>query len=195
MPLTSTPNATDIQSATQPTIKDNFDQLITWLPINHIDTDLSNEGWHKNLTFPAPLATLNPALVSTAQIGVLPFTGSTSAVCELAVQKFGGSPVAFTEGLNTTTGYARLASGLLLKWGTATGLSGAGTITHNSGTTPNFTSIISCQLTTIGTGGAISDTMVYLLSISGTTVNVYGSARSTVAAASTSYSWLLLGLG
>lgn len=194
MPLTSTPNASDVISATQPIIKDNFDQLITWMPINHVDSDLSNEGWHKNLTFPVALATANPALASTAQIAVLPFTGVTSLVCELAVQKFGGSPVAFTEGLNSTAGYARLGSGLLLKWGTATGLSGAGTITHNSGSTPNFTAIYSCQLSTIGTGGAISDTMVYLLSISGTTVNVYGSARTTVAAASTSYSWLLLGV-
>lgn len=117
MPLFDTPLGPNVISTTQNPIRQNFLRIGASFPVNHVNFDTGLTGWHTNLTFPVALATSNPALTANTQIAMLPFTGATSGVCELAIQKFGGTPIAFTEGLNAANGWARLGSGLIVKWG------------------------------------------------------------------------------
>lgn len=117
MPLNLVPQPTQRVSATQAPILQNFTLLQAWSIVNHTDVSAALPGWHTNLTFPAALATSSPALSASTQLALLPF--NVSGVIQLATQRFGATPVPFTDGTASQQGYARFGNGIIVKWGVA----------------------------------------------------------------------------
>ena len=144
MPLINVPLTGQSLDVTRNPINTNFSTINTAFAVNHVQyTDGSgNQGFHQFIQFPAgtPTGATNNG---TPQVALYSKNGNTSGVPELYFQKnnlAADSGYAITEGLNATAGYARLPSGLLLKWGTATMTGSSATLTVNYGSVgPNFT--------------------------------------------------------
>lgn len=128
------PQPTDQLKVSQGDILGNFQELSTWVNINHEDFASGNSGKHKFLQMPeqgaAPTTAANEA-------GFYAAVGATSAVSELVFRReSNGTSIPFTEGLNAVAGYSRLPSGALVKWDT---LSIAGAAVGNFDNTYAFT--------------------------------------------------------
>ena len=119
------PQPTDQLSQSQGQILDNFTSLGAAWPVNHGAFDGANAGMHMFLQLPtvpnAQVAAV-PAMAAN-QIGMVSQVSAYTAVPELQVIRPGGNNIVeFTSYGNApsagfTTGWTRLPSGILLKWG------------------------------------------------------------------------------
>lgn len=135
------PMATDRLKDSQSAIQDNFAEIETLIIRNHGDFGAPTEGRHTFVEFPT--ATPTGTTLTTPEVALYSKVGPTSTIPELFFQRSGLTAdmgYAFTEGLNAATGYTRLPSGLLVKWGTATSSVGNFDLTYNPAGTPNYTS-------------------------------------------------------
>ena len=174
MPLNVTPEATDRVSNTQAPIKENFDLLQAWSIVNHTDVANTKLGWHTNLTFPVALAAESPLLTADTQIAMLPFTGTISGKCELAIKKFGATSYTFTEATQAATGWTRDASGILYKWGLSTLPSSGATLPITlTGIGPAYTAVYNSFLNT-KSGGADTYAILKQVTLVPATLTVKG---------------------
>src|SRR5689334_3500855 len=115
------PQPTDRLKDSQQDILDNFAEIQTLIMRNHVNFGATGEGRHSFIEFP----TATPTGVTngtTPEVALYSKVGATSTVPELYFQRNNlgaDAGYAFTEGLNATTGYTRLPSQLLVKWGTS----------------------------------------------------------------------------
>lgn len=135
MALQNVPQANQTLNATQAPILTNFTDLIDpAFSQNHVPygSGVGNQGKHMFLQMPQQAGA--PATLAL-EGGLAVLAGATSGNPELNwIPQNSGNPIAFTEGtLATVNGWSRLASGLLIKWGTA-----AWTAQNDATTTLNF---------------------------------------------------------
>lgn len=135
------PQPTDRLKDSQQDILDNFAALKTLIDVNHETFGAADEGKHKFVTMPeqgsAPTTAANELALFTEQ-------SSLTNVAEMVFRReSNGSSIEFTSSLQATSGWTRLPSGILIKWGDFTATRNAlGTVTFNvAATIPVFTAV------------------------------------------------------
>lgn len=109
------PLATDLVSATQQPIHDNYADIDTLINVNHVGFNVADQGKHKVVTFPNQVATPVPA---ANEINLFARQSAFTARPELCVARSTGEVIEMTSGdLSFPTGWAFTSAGLLLKWG------------------------------------------------------------------------------
>lgn len=211
------PQGNDPLDISQPEILNNFGAIMTLIDNDHADFALGSgvAGQHNRVSFIAQSAspptgtTVSPSFLA-GQVGVYTFFNATTSQNELYVNKLNqattvqipvtASVLSITSAPgNNVFGWTYLPSGLLLKWGTQTGISGIQNIIVNGGGLgPNFSGVMQIQITTTNTTPSDPGTFVTLANNWNIPANsffqVYGSIRTTVApSVGASCSWLAIG--
>jgi len=187
----SKPQPTDKLRVSQNDILNNFIALKTTIDTNHVTFDMADTGKHKFISFPEQLA--DPALaVNEVQFYAKNSTLSTEA--ELFLRREDGTIYEITSAGKAVTGWTRLPSGILIKWGN-TSATGLATITFPVvATIPAFTTVYSIQLVPIAAGAVDADIAVRLVSFIAASFDVYCTARTTVADKLASFEYLAIGI-
>lgn len=114
------PVATDAPSTSQPQMLANFQEINAAFNLNHQDFNLVGVGKHKFINFPEQAAA--PAIVPD-EINLYSRLSALTNIAELCVKKEDGTINEFTNytthagGAGIFSGWTRLPSGILLKWG------------------------------------------------------------------------------
>lgn len=193
------PAATDQLSVSQGDLQNNFGALNTYLGVNHVGFNGSDQGKHVFITF--PVQTVNPSVTpgfNTAEIGLYNFNYSVTGKNELFVNKISGAgsvqkPITASllsynaTPAQGTAGWTYLPSGLLIMWGTTNSVSGTYIQTIPVGANiPVYTQILSVQITPFLSGGTTSFSAIFSGIVSPTQFNVW---LSTTAG----FNWLVIG--
>jgi hypothetical protein len=186
------PKPTDKLKDSQADLLANFVAIQTLIEVNHGTFGASDQGQHKFITLPTQSSdpTINAAEIGLFSKNFLAWNN------QLRVQRnSGGNLVPFTAVDGGTPGWTFLPSGILLKWGTATG-TGLATLTFPTGANiPVFSSVYSVQLTTTNSGITESDTFCRLVDFNATRFRMYCSPRTTATgAAFAACNYLAIGL-
>lgn len=189
------PQPTDSPSASQPALLLNFGAITDLIDVDHVDFAAAGAGKHNKITFPVQF----PAPTFTfPDLGLYSLLSPVTDNNELYVSTYSGSQVPMTASIlstnaapgNNTPGWSYFPSGIIEKWGNATG-TGAITVTFPvSGLIPVFTGVQSVLLTTMGSA---TDVFVQLTSFTATGFVAYCSARSTTAAAAVTFQYRAIG--
>lgn len=167
------PQSTDLLSQSQDDILNNFQEIKTFLEINHEDFNAAGQGKHIHVTFP-----IQAAAPSTAANEVALYS-KDDALGDPALYyrpESDGTEVEITAAKKDATGYTILPSGIKIKWGTGTvGANAASTATYDA--TSAFTSVYNASVTLNGTIGGMDKSLV-LTSFTTTQISVYNSNAS-----------------
>lgn len=156
------PASTDIISQSQADILNNFIAISNAFNLNHGNFNSALQGMHNFMQM--PIQTSAPTQ-NAAQTNLYTATSTLTAQPELFFIKQTGStapaPVNAAAGYEitaaqyATTGWTRLASGILIKWGNVTpSATGTTTVTYPvAATIPVFQNVYNVQLTSFTTGG------------------------------------------
>lgn len=126
MPLTVVPVAGQTLAASRDLISGNFVALNNAFPVDHVDFGLANQGKHNKISLPVQAGA--PA-TGAAEVGLYCLTSALTGEPELSFRRNNsGVAYEFTSAGQTYSGWARLPSGILLKWGEV-GPSGSGGLT------------------------------------------------------------------
>lgn len=106
------PLQTDQISTSQADLLANFQEINTFVAIDHDGFGTTNAGKHKKATFPAAAA---PGAVGATEVGL--YAANVGANPELWINKT-ATQIPFTAGLLAAPGWTYLPSGIILKWGT-----------------------------------------------------------------------------
>jgi len=189
------PTPTDQLNISQNDLLLNFGAISDLIDVDHVDFASADAGKHAKITFPPQ----NPTPVfGPTDIGLYAFLYPTTNTNELYFNSIAGLDTPFTAGIlstnaapgNNVPGWTWLPSGVLLKWGNSTA---TGSTTVNfpvAANIPVFTNVMSVIITTTGAG---TDIFAQLTSFTATGVVVYGSQRTAVAAAATTFQYLAIG--
>jgi hypothetical protein len=91
-------------------------------------------------------------------------------------------------------GWTYLPSGLIMKWGSSTGTAGNFIYTMPTGANiPVFTQALNVQVCVWETGNLDTNHAIRIINYTPTTINLWGSARTTTATAAVGFSWLAIG--
>lgn len=187
------PASTDSLQVDQPAMLANFQAIQTLIGINHVNFNTGNQGKHNVVEFPAPTTF---AGTSAGEVALFAVTSTLTGNPELAFQhQTNATAYEFTSRVANTTGWARLPSGILLKWGIAT-VTGLGTITFPvAATNPVFTSAFIAYAVPRAPA-AITDQNKAVTVTNLTTLNltVYASPRVTVGSATVDLNYLVIGI-
>jgi len=185
------PAPTDKLRDSQNDLLNNFAAIKAAFDINHYTFDLADQGKHTHISFPEQAA--DPGAVVT-ECQLYAKQSALSTAPELFVQRGDGTVYEFSSATRNATGWTRLPSGILLKWGNTSG-TGANTVTFPvAATVPAFTAIYSVQLTPFAAGATDSDIAVRLVALTTTTFDVYCTARSTSADKLAGFHYLAIGI-
>ena len=184
------PQAADDPSQSQGQILANFQELNTFLSVNHESLNSGTQGKHKFLQMPeqasAPATAANEGAIYTQESS---FTGNTECVFR---RESNGSEIEFTGLLGAENGWTRLPSGILLKWGSSNANGSQATNFPTGPTIPVFSAVYTAQVTTFDDTAA-PNTMATLQGITTTAITVYGSVRVSNSATNTRYRYLVIG--
>jgi hypothetical protein len=198
------PQPNNLLSQSQDDILNNFQAIQTLIGVNHVNFNDADQGKHKWVTFPQQGA-IPPAgsAFGATELGLYNAINATTAHNELYINKTNQATVvqvpmtASTLSTNSapaanTAGYTLLPSGILLRWGSFTGITGLSTVTLSGGILP--TGIISVQLTPYDPGATDVNFAVRLANIiSGTQFNVFVSSRTSTGTATGGFQYLVIG--
>ena len=168
------PQATDQISSSQAQLLLNFQSLQAWLDVNHVDYASVNAGKHTFVEFPvqSPVPT-----TGAGEVGLYCQTSALTGNPELVFSHQSAAGIyEFTSAGLSTTGWARLPSGVLYKWGTATA-SGFGSLTITfpvASSNPVFAAAYTSFIT------PTSNITAYVTSLNTTTLVVNCSAAGTL---------------
>ena len=184
------PQASDDPSQSQSLLLANFQELNTNNSVNHVALNDPDQGKHKFLQMPeqssSPATAANEGALYTVE-------SSLTSVSELVFRReSSGTEIEFTSSLDSTNGWTRLPSGILLKWGTSTADGNTATSFPTSATIPVFSTVLSAQVTVEDSSGT-PNTMATLAAFSTTQITVFGSQRATLSTASVTYRYLVIG--
>lgn len=175
----------------QPLLLANFQSISTFLNVNHVDFDEANQGKHIYCQFPeqtvSPPTNANEGAIYTKQSTL---TGNT----ELNYRReSNGTEIEFTGFLGSSSGWTRLPSGILLKWGFAN-ITGSSAVTFPAAATiPAFTAIYGAWAipnSNPGTGTA----GVEVVTFNTTTLTLNCFTFTTAAAATRDVNYLAIGI-
>jgi hypothetical protein len=185
------PAASDLISQSQSDIQANFQAIQTLLTINHGIFGAVDEGKHKHVSFPNQAA--SPTTTAT-EVALFSRSSSLSGASELCLRRQAdGTVYEFTSSTAAASGWTRLPSGILLKWGSSATVGGAETISFPvAASVPAFSSIFQVLISTNVAGA--SDTFVLLNSFTINDITVTSTARTTTANAVSGFSYLAIGL-
>lgn len=193
------PQPTDRLKDSQADILANFQELYTFLNVNHeIFASPAGQGKHKFLSMPRQ----NPVPAAPTGTDGLLYTalGVSSNVTELFWRRNPvGSLRPLTEGSNVADGWSQLPSGLLIKWGLAQVNAGAQTVNYPTGLgQPAFGTVFGVITTlsrNIGGGNVDINLAVWVhdYQASPLSFTVYSSARTTLTPQGSIFSWIALG--
>lgn len=191
------PQATNKISSTQKGIQNNFQAINEFFNVNHVDLNDANAGKHKFLTLPfqGSLPTTTSSQMSLYSASTSDGNGSEifftypTAVTGTPLTGLGGSS------LPAATGYAYLGGSVLMKWGTATGIT---TGTNNiifpvSASIPVFSSITTVQFTPASTY-TLHSPALFVQGPYITNVTTTGFTLNSPNAISSSVYWYAIGL-
>ena len=185
------PQPTTNPSNDQPLILDNFKAISTVVNVNHINFDEPGKGKHKFLQMPeqssAPATAVN-------ELGVYSKQSTLTAQAEMFIRReSNGTEIEFTSFLGATNGWTRLASGILLKWGSGTGSGITVTNFPTGATIPVFVSVFN-GLVSVEDTSPSPNTFTTLRSISTTAITVFNSKRTSSGADSATFRYLVIGI-
>jgi len=167
----------------QPLILANFQDINTWVQVNHVGfVGGANDGKHNYVSMPEQAA--NPA-TAVNEAALFVRQGTYSGVSELCFRRENnGNIYEASAATLATPGWTFLPSGLLLKWGTANA-TGLGTLVFPAGgAIPAFNQIFNVQVTTAYVNVADGDGFVRVVDYAApwTSFRVFASHRTTVGA-------------
>jgi hypothetical protein len=117
-------SGSDIPAQSRDTIYQNFLAIQTAFNLNHGDFNGAIEGKHKFLSMPEQAAAGPATAADELALYTKEFDNGVSVQTALFWRPentaSGGAEINITGGLNTAAGWARLPSGLLIKWGKTT---------------------------------------------------------------------------
>ena len=211
------PTAPQKLTLSQGDLLNNFGAIESLIDNDHADfqTGLGVAGQHNRVSFQTqaaspPAGTAVSPSFTAGQLGLYSFLNATTNKNELYVNKLNqattvqipatASELSITSAPgNNVFGWTYLPSGILIKWGTKTAISGSANVTVNGGGLgPNFAGVMQIMVTTTNTTASDPDQYVTLANNWNIPVNayfqVYGSSRSsTGASVNASCSWLAIG--
>ncbi len=185
----SIPQPTDQLSQSQADILNNFIAIQTLIGVNHVNFNAGGQGKHNFIEMPVQ----NPVPVTGAgEVGLYCQTSALTGVPELVFSHQNAAGIAeFTSCLAAVAGWARLPSGILLKWGSST-QTGAAVINFTvAANTPVFNTVFWGNISDVG--GAGVNAHAYITAFTTTTISVYVASRTTVAAATGTFYYLIIG--
>lgn len=198
------PQPNNLLSQSQDDILNNFQAIQTLIGINHVNFNDADQGKHKWLSLPQQAAT-PPAgsAFGATELGLYNAVNGTTAKNELYVNKTNQATVVqvpMTASILSTnsapaansSGYTLLPSGILLRWGSFTGITGLSTVTLSGGILP--TGIISVQLTPYTPSTTDDNFAVRFVDVlSATQFRIFVSSRTTTGAATGGFQYLVIG--
>ncbi len=185
------PQASDDPSQSQGQILGNFQELNTFLAINHEGiTTVTDPGKHKFLQMPeqssAPDTLVNEVALFSRESTL---TTNTELVFR---RESNGFESEFTGVLDATNGWTRLPSGILLKWGTGSGTGEVDVDFPAGATLPVFVNVFSAQVS-VEDSSAAPNTFATFQSMTNSQIKVYCSSRTVNSAANTVFRYLVIG--
>ncbi len=184
------PQTTDAFATSQPQILTNFASIETLIDVDHEDFSDNEYGQHKKVSFPVQLSA---PTFAAGTVGMYNNNSTLTTFNELFINNQAGVNYPITAAQRATTGWTYLPSGLLIKWGVSAG-NGATTIVFpTAGTIPVFNNVYTAGVTDSFNSASDTDTYVRLSTYSTVSISVWCSARTTVGAANTSFTWFVIG--
>ncbi len=188
-------NSSEDPSVTEPKFRENFQTLNTFMSVNHVDIETTiapstDEGKHKFLQMPdqasAPATAANEA-------GLFAQLSSLTSATELVFRReSNGTEIEFTGLLAADNGWSRLASGILIKWGTGTANGAATTSFPVAATNPVFSTVYSAQVSVEDSSGT-PNTYATFQSFNTTGITVFGSSRTSTGSSAVTFRYLVIG--
>jgi hypothetical protein len=156
----------------------NFAGIKTLVDVNHVTFDLADQGKHKHVSFPEQAA--SPATAAN-EVALFSQESAYTSVAELAIRKeSSGDVVEFTSSTKDFVGWSILPSGILIKWGRSSPITGLTTITWPvAATVPVFSAVYNVTISPLEATAGDVDTAVRLVSFSTTNIVAYVSKRTT----------------
>ncbi len=186
------PQPTDQLTNSQNDILNNFISINTAWEENHVGFNDAGPGKHKFIRFPEQI---DVPTTTTNELAVYSKLSTLTSVAELFVRKEdNGTEIEFTSAIAATPGWTRLPSGILLKWGAASG-TGADTLTFLTGATiPEFDIIYSVQLTVVsGTGGDVDNAVRVTHFNNPLLFEFFASPRTTTGTKAVTFEYFIIG--
>lgn len=156
------PQPNDQLSQSQLDLLANFQAIDIWTQVNHVAFNGGNQGKHTWVTFTQQVGA-TPFV--NGEVGLSNYNAPLTGTKELFISLFNSAGTKFEYPISQSilstvpvpafgsTGFAYFPSGIIAKWGRATGLvNGVNSINLDTATAtggPRFTTIINVQLTTI----------------------------------------------
>jgi len=167
------PAAGDLLSQSQADIQDNFAALKTLIDVNHGTFAAADEGKHKHITLPEQGA--DPTTLANEK-AMYAKQSALSGVSELFIRnESDGTVTEFTSSTQAASGYTRLPSGILLKWGTSVvGADATANIAYES--TIEFAAVYNASVTIQGQSGNAG--ACYVQSFDTISLTVYNASSS-----------------
>lgn len=193
------PQANDQLATSQSDLLNNFGAVNTYLNVNHVTFNGSDQGKHVFITF--PIQTVNPSITpgfTATEVGLYNFNYTVTGKNELFINKIAGTgsvqkPMTASILSNNatpaqgTTGWSYLPSGLLIMWGTRNSVSGTVVQTVLSGVNvPTYTQILHVQLTPFSAAASSTFSVKLMALVNSTTFNVFVSSTG-------GYNWYTIG--
>jgi len=204
--LNNVPVAGQTLGSSRDLINANFATINTAFSVNHVQYNdgSGNQGMHNFITFPI-VSPATPPTYAATQDGLYNLTSSITGIQELFIHKqiasSGTQDIPFTASLLSTNatpatgtaGWSYLPSGLLIKWGAGTADGATAYTFPVASNIPVFTTCLSVTISTFSGTSADVNEFARLISFNATTINVWGSFRTTVSPTFVGYYYLAIG--
>jgi hypothetical protein len=189
------PQPTDTGATMQPAVLLNFGAIQDLIDVDHVDFAATGAGKHYKVTF--PVQTLAPAFI-VGEVGLFNLNSPVTTINELYITKSSGVTFPMSASIlstnpapaNNTPGWAYLPSGMLIKWGNSVATGSTTILFPVAANIPVFSTVVSAGVTTTGAG---TDTFAQLTTFSSVGMVVYGSQRTAVATAATTFQYYAIG--
>lgn len=193
------PQANQRLKDSQSDLLGNFQSISTVFNVNHVDFNVGiDAGKHKWLSFPTQAVA--PATLNT-EVALFSQTSTLTSNIELAFrQQNNGTIYEFTSKLAAQPGWARLPSGILLKWGNALANGNTAIVFPVAANTPVFAAGAPFTIFLTNTGVAATDLNQAIRLSSVPTANnlgfsVYAGERTNLnTPTNVSFNWLAIGI-
>ena len=150
------PQASDQLSQSQADLLANFQAIYNLVGVNHVNFNAVGQGKHNFVSMPVQGG--NPGTNST-ELALYTKTSALTALPEAFFQReSNGSAIEFTSALQAASGWTRLPSNILIKWGVAAANPGANVITYTGNALPGstFSNVFSVLLTPVNSSSQIN---------------------------------------
>ena len=170
------PQASDKLKNSQPQLLSNFQAIDTVVAVNHVtfDDPSGDQGKHKFVTFPRQSG--DPVTLGT-EINMYTKLNATTAKSEIYVKNgvAAAVPITASAGPNGigVVGFSYIASGLLMRWGSANSGAGSSVIVNLTGLVPAINNIKSVQITALN-----ANTSFWVTAVAGGTFTVNSSSAN-----------------